>query len=145
MAAYEHIRFDLRDGIARLTLHRPDKLNSFNQTMLLEVRDAIAATAEARARVLLLTGAGRGFCAGQDLGDRVGRAQRLEDLRRVGLRRAVRRDEERRETLSPARPLPHRLDGHSPARERVRDRGEHAGAVGDDHAQLELGRRRADG
>lgn len=74
MAAYEHIRFDLRDGIARLTLHRPDKLNSFNQTMLLEVRDAIAATAEARARVLLLTGAGRGFCAGQDLGDRVMRA-----------------------------------------------------------------------
>jgi 2-(1,2-epoxy-1,2-dihydrophenyl)acetyl-CoA isomerase len=70
MAAYDNIRFELRDGIARLTLDRPDKLNSFNQAMHLEVRDAIAATAEARARVLLLTGAGRGFCAGQDLADR---------------------------------------------------------------------------
>ncbi|HET9785394.1 MAG TPA: 2-(1,2-epoxy-1,2-dihydrophenyl)acetyl-CoA isomerase PaaG [Terriglobales bacterium] len=70
MPAHENIRFDLKDGVARLTLHRPDKLNSFNLAMHMEVRHAIAATAEARARVLLLTGAGRGFCAGQDLGDR---------------------------------------------------------------------------
>lgn len=70
MPDYEHIRFEQRHGVAQLTLHRPDKLNSFNEAMHLEVRDALAATAEARARVLLLTGAGRGFCAGQDLGDR---------------------------------------------------------------------------
>ena len=69
--AYEHIRYEVRDGIARLTLHRPDRLNSFNDAMHAEVRDALGALrADASARVLLLTGAGRGFCAGQDLGDR---------------------------------------------------------------------------
>jgi len=70
MAPYDNILFELRDGVARLTLHRPDKLNSFNEAMHLEVRQAITDTAESQARVLLLTGAGRGFCAGQDLGDR---------------------------------------------------------------------------
>ncbi|MGH9413591.1 MAG: enoyl-CoA hydratase-related protein [Terriglobales bacterium] len=70
MAEYQNILFDLHDGIARLTLHRPDKLNSFNPAMHLEVRDAITRTRDAHARVLVLTGSGRGFCAGQDLGDR---------------------------------------------------------------------------
>lgn len=69
--AYQHIEFEITDGIATLTLNRPDKLNSFTQAMHLEVRHALALTAtDPSARVLLLTGAGRGFCAGQDLGDR---------------------------------------------------------------------------
>ena len=69
--AFEHILFEVRDAIARLTLNRPDRLNSFNDAMHAEVRDALAALrADASVRVLLLTGAGRGFCAGQDLGDR---------------------------------------------------------------------------
>jgi 2-(1,2-epoxy-1,2-dihydrophenyl)acetyl-CoA isomerase len=69
--SYQNILFDLQSGVARLTLNRPDKLNSFNVEMHLEVRDAIENTRnEAAARVLILTGAGRGFCAGQDLGDR---------------------------------------------------------------------------
>jgi 2-(1,2-epoxy-1,2-dihydrophenyl)acetyl-CoA isomerase len=68
---YQHILFQLNDGIARLTLNRPDRLNSFNTAMHGELRDALATIAEERtARVLVLTGAGRGFCAGQDLGDR---------------------------------------------------------------------------
>src|SRR5256886_17199122 len=68
---YESILFALDHGIARLTLNRPDKLNSFNDAMHAEVRDALArGQADASARVLVLTGAGRGFCAGQDLGDR---------------------------------------------------------------------------
>lgn len=68
---YQNILFGVEGGIARLTLNRPDKLNSFNVEMHLEVRDAIAQTrGDATARVLILTGAGRGFCAGQDLGDR---------------------------------------------------------------------------
>jgi 2-(1,2-epoxy-1,2-dihydrophenyl)acetyl-CoA isomerase len=69
--AYDNILFDSRDGIARLTLNRPDKLNSFNVAMHEEVREALALVAADRSvRVLVLTGAGRGFCAGQDLSDR---------------------------------------------------------------------------
>jgi 2-(1,2-epoxy-1,2-dihydrophenyl)acetyl-CoA isomerase len=68
---YENILFSRDGGIARLTLNRPDRLNSFNDAMHAEVRDALEQVeADATARVLLLTGAGRGFCAGQDLGDR---------------------------------------------------------------------------
>jgi len=70
--SYEHILFEIDGGTARLTLNRPDKLNSFNVAMHLEVRDALSRlSAESGVRVLVLTGAGRGFCAGQDLGDRV--------------------------------------------------------------------------
>jgi 2-(1,2-epoxy-1,2-dihydrophenyl)acetyl-CoA isomerase len=68
--SYETILFEVDSGIARLTLNRPDKLNSFNTQMHGEVRQALSSIAESGARVLVLTGAGRGFCAGQDLGDR---------------------------------------------------------------------------
>ena len=67
---YETILFSIERGIARLTLNRPDKLNSFNTTMHAEVRRALESLAGSEARVLILTGAGRGFCAGQDLADR---------------------------------------------------------------------------
>jgi 2-(1,2-epoxy-1,2-dihydrophenyl)acetyl-CoA isomerase len=67
---YETITFEVSNAIARLTLNRPDKLNSFNTHMHGEVKQALAALASSNARVLILTGAGRGFCAGQDLGDR---------------------------------------------------------------------------
>jgi 2-(1,2-epoxy-1,2-dihydrophenyl)acetyl-CoA isomerase len=68
---YEHILFASGGGIARLTLNRPDRLNSFNDAMHAEVRDVLARVkSDTSVRVLLLTGAGRGFCAGQDLGDR---------------------------------------------------------------------------
>lgn len=71
MAAYETIQFELAEGIARLTLNRPDRLNSFNVQMHDEVREVLARVRDdADCRVLVLTGAGRGFCAGQDLGDR---------------------------------------------------------------------------
>ena len=66
--AYETIEFKLEAGIARLTLNRPDRLNSFTVQMHEEVADALGRVDGAR--VLVLTGAGRGFCAGQDLGDR---------------------------------------------------------------------------
>jgi len=68
---YASILFSIENGIARLTLNRPDRLNSFTDAMHAEVRDAMARVkADASVRVLLLTGAGRGFCAGQDLADR---------------------------------------------------------------------------
>jgi 2-(1,2-epoxy-1,2-dihydrophenyl)acetyl-CoA isomerase len=68
--AYENIQFKIDADIARLTLNRPDKLNSFNTAMHAEVRDALSQVTQHRARVLVITGAGRGFCAGQDLADR---------------------------------------------------------------------------
>ena len=68
---YETILYTSADGIARVTLNRPDRLNSFTAQMHEELRDALAkVAADASTRVLLLTGAGRGFCAGQDLSDR---------------------------------------------------------------------------
>jgi 2-(1,2-epoxy-1,2-dihydrophenyl)acetyl-CoA isomerase len=66
--AYETIDFKLEGGVARLTLNRPDRLNSFTVQMHEEVADALGRLEGAR--VLVLTGAGRGFCAGQDLNDR---------------------------------------------------------------------------
>jgi 2-(1,2-epoxy-1,2-dihydrophenyl)acetyl-CoA isomerase len=69
--SYENILFSSDAGIGRLTLNRPERMNSFNDAMHAEVRDALdRVRADASLRVLLLTGAGRGFCAGQDLGDR---------------------------------------------------------------------------
>ena len=67
---FQTILFELQDNIARLTLNRPDKLNSFTEAMHLEMREALNQVKENRARVLLITGAGRAFCAGQDLGER---------------------------------------------------------------------------
>ncbi len=67
---YQNIIFSLADGIARITLNRPEQLNCFTGAMHLELRDALTRTRDRRARVLLLPGAGRGFCAGQDLSDR---------------------------------------------------------------------------
>jgi 2-(1,2-epoxy-1,2-dihydrophenyl)acetyl-CoA isomerase len=57
-------------SLTRLTLNRPDRLNSFNGEMLAELRAAFAAAdGNAKCRAVLLTGAGRGFCAGQDLSE----------------------------------------------------------------------------
>ena len=58
-------------GVTTITLNRPDKLNSFNARMHEELRAAITAAAADGSRCLVLTGAGRGFCTGQDLADRV--------------------------------------------------------------------------
>jgi 2-(1,2-epoxy-1,2-dihydrophenyl)acetyl-CoA isomerase len=68
--SYDTILFEQTDGIARLTLNRPDRLNSFTVQMHEEVQHALRALKPGSARVLVLTGAGRGFCAGQDLNDR---------------------------------------------------------------------------
>jgi 2-(1,2-epoxy-1,2-dihydrophenyl)acetyl-CoA isomerase len=74
--AYSTILFDISDRVATLTLNRPDKLNAFTAEMHAELKDALARVAapDASARVLLITGAGRGFCAGQDLSQRAGPA-----------------------------------------------------------------------
>ena len=62
------IKLETKDGIALLTLNRPEVLNSINMTLIAEVRAALAeVAADGDARVLVVTGAGRGFCAGADL------------------------------------------------------------------------------
>ena len=67
---YQNILFTTQDGIARLTLNRPDKLNSFTGAMHAELRDALdRIQADKTMRVLVIAGAGRAFCAGQDLAD----------------------------------------------------------------------------
>jgi 2-(1,2-epoxy-1,2-dihydrophenyl)acetyl-CoA isomerase len=69
--ASDTILFERTEGIARITLNRPDRLNSFNVEMHEALRDALAQVkADKSLRVLVLTGAGRAFCAGQDLSDR---------------------------------------------------------------------------
>ena len=68
---FENITFSVNSGVAVLTLNRPQTLNSFTVAMHEEVAQAMAIVRDdAAIRCLLLTAAGRGFCAGQDLGDR---------------------------------------------------------------------------
>ena len=65
---YEHILFEVSDGIATVTLNRPDKMNAYVPQMGADVVDAFARIRDdAEIRVAILTGAGRGFCAGVDL------------------------------------------------------------------------------
>lgn len=66
--SYKHIKYDVDAGIARITLNRPDRLNAWTATMEHEVRVAMEAAAEDEAvRAIILTGEGRGFCAGADM------------------------------------------------------------------------------
>lgn len=78
--SYESILFESKDGIARVTLNRPDKLNSFTAGMHAELADAMSRVESEGARVLVITGNGRGFCAGQDLSEREmsGNAERVD-------------------------------------------------------------------
>jgi len=78
MSGYETIDFEADGPIARITLNRPDRLNSFTAAMHEELRDALDNLGDAR--VLVLTGAGRGFCAGQDLNERAVAPGEVVDL-----------------------------------------------------------------
>ena len=78
--AFREIRYEVTGGTATMTLHRPDRLNAFTRTMAGELVAAFdLADADDAVRVVLLTGAGRGFCAGADLaGGRATFAERGE-------------------------------------------------------------------
>jgi len=79
--AFEHILYEVDQGVGTITLNRPDVLNSFNRGMALEVRQALStAGATAEVRAVLLTGAGRAFCAGQDLAEAMPREGPAPDL-----------------------------------------------------------------
>ena len=77
---YQTILLDIEDDVAVLTLNRPDVMNALNSQMRAEILHALR-VAQENARVLVLTGAGRAFCSGQDLGD-AGNASQL-DLERT--------------------------------------------------------------
>ncbi len=69
MAAYDRVLVDIAEGIGTLTLSRPEKLNAFDREMCRDLIDALRMLSGSdQVRVILLTGAGRGFCAGADLG-----------------------------------------------------------------------------
>src|SRR6266436_4185338 len=66
--AYETIIYEVAENIATITLNRPEKLNAFTTTMMTEMIDAFDKTdADDNVRAVIVTGAGRGFCAGADL------------------------------------------------------------------------------
>lgn len=67
--SFTTIRLELNGAVAKLTLNRPERLNAINDFMHDELWDALESL-PSTARALVLTGAGRGFCAGQDLNDR---------------------------------------------------------------------------
>ena len=68
MADYEQIRYDVQDHVLTITLHRPDNLNAFTPVMKRELIAAFdAADSDDDIRAIVVTGAGRGFCAGADL------------------------------------------------------------------------------
>lgn len=84
--AYATLTTALEGGVFTLTLNRPERLNAFTQAMHAELAAALGEAVARGSRALLLTGAGRGFCAGQDL-------------------------DERRELADPATPAPDLADG----------------------------------
>jgi 2-(1,2-epoxy-1,2-dihydrophenyl)acetyl-CoA isomerase len=68
MAAYERVLVEIADGIGTLTLNRPEKLNAFDPQACADLIEALRMVSQADAvRVVVITGAGRGFCAGADL------------------------------------------------------------------------------
>lgn len=68
MSSFHKIAFQVEQGIARLTLNRPERRNALDQELLTELRDAIrAAAADKSVRVVVLAGAGKDFCSGMDL------------------------------------------------------------------------------
>lgn len=76
--SYTQILYDARDGVAEITLNRPDRLNAWTGVMAAELRTAMeAAERDPAVKAIILTGAGRGFCSGADMND-------LADISAVG-------------------------------------------------------------
>src|SRR5580765_4427780 len=64
------IKYAIEESVAKITLNRPDKFNSFNREMALQMQDALDKSATDKSiRAIYITGEGKAFCAGQDLGE----------------------------------------------------------------------------
>ncbi|MBL0043353.1 MAG: 2-(1,2-epoxy-1,2-dihydrophenyl)acetyl-CoA isomerase [Flavobacteriales bacterium] len=78
---YEKILFTISDGVATITLNRPDKLNSFDRAMSLEVIHALDLVNDDKGvRAVLITGEGRAFSAGQDLAEAIAPGTKIQDI-----------------------------------------------------------------
>jgi enoyl-CoA hydratase/carnithine racemase len=76
---WEHFDFAIDDGVAELTLNRPDKLNALTFDVYADLRDLLAELPHrGDAKVLVITGTGRGFCSGGDVEEIIGELQRME-------------------------------------------------------------------
>ena len=76
---YQHLRFEKKSGIGYLTLNRPDKLNALSAELMAELRHALDLIEEdAEVKVVILTGAGRAFSAGFDIGVKEGEPEIYE-------------------------------------------------------------------
>ena len=90
--AYSKIIYTVAEGVATITLNRPDKLNSFDREMALETIEALdQARDDAAVRAILLTGEGRAFSAGQDLAEAIAPGTRIEEIITVQYNPIVRR------------------------------------------------------
>ncbi|MCB9200160.1 MAG: 2-(1,2-epoxy-1,2-dihydrophenyl)acetyl-CoA isomerase [Flavobacteriales bacterium] len=90
--AYSKIIYTVAEGVATITLNRPDKLNSFDRAMALETIEALdQARDDAAVRAILLTGEGRAFSAGQDLAEAIAPGTRIEEIITVQYNPIVRR------------------------------------------------------
>ena len=91
--AFETLLYDVADGVATITLNRPDRLNAFTPKMMLDMIAAFDATdADDAVKAVIVTGAGRGFCAGADLGSGSGtfdQGAREAERRAAGAHRPV--------------------------------------------------------
>lgn len=96
MPTFETLLYDVADGIATITLNRPDRMNAFTPKMMLDMLAAFDATdADDAVKAVIVTGAGRGFCAGADLGGggaTFGAGSREEERRAAGDTGDVTRD-----------------------------------------------------
>jgi enoyl-CoA hydratase/carnithine racemase len=96
--AYQDILYDVSDRIATVTLNRPDRRNAWTDTMEQEVREVLSsAERDDQIRVIVLTGAGKGFCAGADMGNLDSLASRRESFDEVKARLSARFNGPRRE------------------------------------------------
>jgi 2-(1,2-epoxy-1,2-dihydrophenyl)acetyl-CoA isomerase len=78
--SYETVLFDVNEGIANLTLNRPDVFNAFNEQLSADVLDALKKTAKDKSiRVLIISGSGKAFCSGQDLKSIAGTKRSLSE------------------------------------------------------------------
>ena len=90
--AYSKIIYTVAEGVATITLNRPDKLNSFDREMALETIEALdQARDDAAVRAILLTGEGRAFSAGQDLAEAIAPGTKIEEIITVQYNPIVRR------------------------------------------------------
>ncbi len=91
--AYEAILYDIEDGVATITLNKPERLNAFDDQMLTEWHQAIVqADADRDVRVVIITGAGRGFCSGMNVANEAGGSGILRTEATVATRRHSLRD-----------------------------------------------------